>query len=99
LELIPVRLLTGKFTGKGADSESRRTNFDFPPINEEKAYDLADFMGEIAKEQEASIAQIALAWVREQLGVTSTSIGGKTLVQSNSSTASIEIQSTLGVAR
>jgi aryl-alcohol dehydrogenase-like predicted oxidoreductase len=79
LELIPVRLLTGKFTGKGADSESRRTNFDFPPINKEKAYDLADVMGEIAKEQEASIAQVALAWMREQLGVTSTSIGSKNI--------------------
>jgi aryl-alcohol dehydrogenase-like predicted oxidoreductase len=86
--------LTGKFTREGADADSRRANFDFPPIDKEKAYDLVDVMGEIAAEQKASIAQIALAWVRQQSGVTSTIIGAKTLAQLNSNIASIEIQLT-----
>jgi aryl-alcohol dehydrogenase-like predicted oxidoreductase len=84
--------LTGKFTREGADSDSRRANFDFPPIDKEKAYDLVEVMREIAKEQDASIAQIALAWVRQQPGVTSTIIGAKTLEQLHSNIASIEIQ-------
>ena len=73
--------LTGKFTREGADEGSRRANFDFPPIDKEKAYDLVDVMGEIAKVHDASIAQVALAWVRQQPGITSTIIGAKNLDQ------------------
>jgi len=86
--------LTGKFTREGADADSRRANFDFPPINKEKAYDLVDVMGEIAKVHSASVAQIALAWVRQQKGVTSTIIGAKTLDQLHANIASTEIQLT-----
>ncbi|RAI93867.1 aldo/keto reductase [Algoriphagus yeomjeoni] len=73
--------LTGKFTREGADADSRRASFDFPPIDKEKAYDLVDVMSDLAKIHDASIAQVALAWVRQQLGVTSTIIGAKTLTQ------------------
>ncbi|MDG1278542.1 MAG: aldo/keto reductase [Algoriphagus sp.] len=86
--------LTGKFTREGADADSRRANFDFPPIDKEKAYDLVDVMGEIAKAHSASIAQIALAWVRQQKGVTSTIIGAKSLDQLHANIASTEIQLT-----
>lgn len=84
--------LTGKFTREGADSGSRRANFDFPPIDKEKAYDLVDVMSEIAKSHKVSIAQIALAWVRQQPGITSTIIGAKTLDQLHDNIASTEIQ-------
>ena len=73
--------LTGKFTREAADADSRRASFDFPPIDKEKAYDLVDVMGDLAKIHDASIAQVALAWVRQQKGVTSTIIGAKTLDQ------------------
>jgi aryl-alcohol dehydrogenase-like predicted oxidoreductase len=86
--------LTGKFTREGADSDSRRANFDFPPINKEKAYDLVDVMADIAKTHQASVAQIALAWVRQQKGVTSTIIGAKTIDQLHDNIASTKIQLT-----
>lgn len=86
--------LTGKFTREGADADSRRANFDFPPINKDKAYELVDAMGVIAKAHEASIAQIALAWVRQQKGVTSTIIGAKTLDQLHANIDSTKIQLT-----
>lgn len=73
--------LTGKFTRESEDSDSRRAKFDFPPIDKEKAYDLVDVMGDLAKIHDATIAQISLAWVRQQQGVTSTIIGAKTLEQ------------------
>jgi aryl-alcohol dehydrogenase-like predicted oxidoreductase len=73
--------LTGKFTRKEADADSRRANFDFPPIDKEKAYDLVDVMSDLAKIHDSSIAQVALAWVRQQKGITSTIIGAKTLTQ------------------
>jgi aryl-alcohol dehydrogenase-like predicted oxidoreductase len=84
--------LSGKFTREGAsESGSRRANFDFPPINKEKAYDLVDVMGEIAKIHKVSIAQIALAWVRHQPRITSTIIGAKTLEQLQANIASTAI--------
>lgn len=86
--------LTGKFTREGSDSGSRRADFDFPPIDKEKAYDLVDAMGEIAKTQDASIAQIALAWVRQQAGITSTIIGAKTLEQLDANIKSTQVQLT-----
>ena len=73
--------LTGKFTREKEDAESRRSKFDFPPIDKDKAYDLVDVMGDLAKNHDASIAQVALAWVRQQKGITSTIIGAKTLEQ------------------
>ncbi len=86
--------LTGKFTREGADEDARRANFDFPPIDKEKAYDLVDVMEEIAKAQDASIAQIALAWVRQQPGITSTIIGAKNQKQLQENIASTEVELT-----
>lgn len=86
--------LTGKFTRENTDSGSRRAKFDFPPIDKEKAFDLVDVMGEIAKAHSVSTAQIALAWVRQQPGVCSTIIGAKTLDQLHDNIASVEINLT-----
>ena len=74
--------LSGKYnrnTEKAGDS--RRDNFDFPPVNKEKTYDIIDVLEPISKAHGVSVAQIALAWVRYQKGVTSTIIGAKTTEQ------------------
>ncbi len=74
--------MTGKFTRNNEKAgDSRRDNFDFPPINKAKAYDIIDVLAGIAKAHEATVAQIALAWVRHQAGVTSTLIGAKNVQQ------------------
>ncbi|MAE84381.1 MAG: aldo/keto reductase [Flammeovirgaceae bacterium] len=84
--------LSGKFTREGSkEAGSRRANFDFPPVNKEIAYDLIDVMAEIANAHHVSVAQIALAWVRHQPGITSTIIGAKTLDQLNANIASTEV--------
>ena len=71
-------LLTGKFDRDGNGPEgTRRTSFDFPPVNRERAFDSVDVMHEIADEQGVSIAQIALAWLLHQPAVTSVIIGAK----------------------
>ncbi|MEQ8534995.1 MAG: aldo/keto reductase, partial [Imperialibacter sp.] len=62
--------LSGKYTRAGSsDADSRRANFDFPPLDKEKAYDLVEVMGGIAKAHGVTTAQIALAWVRHQPGI------------------------------
>jgi len=70
--------LSGKYTRTSEkNGNNRRDNFDFPPINKDKAYDIIDVIIEIGKQHNVSAAQIALAWVRQQPGVTSTIIGAK----------------------
>ncbi|OCX53634.1 aldo/keto reductase [Mucilaginibacter sp. PPCGB 2223] len=84
--------LSGKYTRNSTKSgANRRDNFDFPPVNKEKAYDIIDVIVETGKSHNVSAAQIALAWVRQQPGITSTIIGAKTADQLQDNIKSIEI--------
>jgi len=74
--------LSGKYTRETQSVEgSRRTGFDFPPVNKEHAYAIIDVLQEVAKTHEVSVAQIALAWLLHQKAVTSVIIGAKTVEQ------------------
>jgi aryl-alcohol dehydrogenase-like predicted oxidoreductase len=68
-------LLSGKFTRNSETKEGRRVNFDFPPIDKEKAYDIIDVMEVIANSKQVSVAQIAIAWLLHQPVVTTVIIG------------------------
>jgi aryl-alcohol dehydrogenase-like predicted oxidoreductase len=84
--------LSGKYTREGtAENDSRRANFDFPPIDKGKAYDLVDVMKTIGDAYQATTAQVALAWVRQQPGVTSTIIGAKSIEQLQSNVGSTDL--------
>ncbi|HEY2254241.1 MAG TPA: aldo/keto reductase [Variovorax sp.] len=71
-------LLSGKY-GRDQQPEagSRRTSFDFPPVNQDRAYDCIDAMRPIAEAHGVSVAQVALAWLLHQPQVTSVIIGAK----------------------
>jgi aryl-alcohol dehydrogenase-like predicted oxidoreductase len=71
-------LLSGKY-GRDQQGEagSRRTAFDFPPVEKDRAFDCIDVMREIAAKRGVSVAQIALAWLLHQPAVTSVIIGAK----------------------
>ncbi|WP_097462180.1 aldo/keto reductase [Mangrovitalea sediminis] len=75
-------LLSGKY-GRNVTPEegARRTTFDFPPVNLERAYDCIDVMRAIAEKHGVSVAQIALAWLLHQPAVTSVIVGAKRLEQ------------------
>lgn len=71
-------LLSGKYgRDKQAEAGSRRTTFDFPPVDVERAYDCIDVMQRIAEAKGVSVAQIALAWLLHQRAVTSVIVGAK----------------------
>jgi len=69
--------LSGKYSRNAATEEGRRVNFDFPPVNKEKAFDIIDVMQDIAQHKGVTVAQIALAWLLHQQVVTSVIIGAK----------------------
>jgi aryl-alcohol dehydrogenase-like predicted oxidoreductase len=71
-------LLSGKFSREGKGPENaRRTSFDFPPVNKERAFNIVGVMREIAGNHGVSVAQIALNWLLNQSVVTSVIIGAK----------------------
>ena len=88
-------LLSGKY-GRDVKAEagSRRTTFDFPPVNIERAYDCIDVMREIARSKDVSVAQIAIAWLLHQEAVTSVIIGAKRLEQLEDNIAATTIKLT-----
>lgn len=75
-------LLSGKY-GRDVKAEagSRRTTFDFPPVNLDRGYACIDAMRKMADARSVSVAQIALAWLLHQPAVTSVIIGAKRVAQ------------------
>lgn len=86
-------LLSGKYERDGRAQEgSRRIEFDFPPVNKERAFDCVDVMRGIAESRGVSVAQIALAWLLHQEVVSSVIIGAKRVDQLNDNIAATEIR-------
>lgn len=83
--------LSGKFT-RDSEGEGRRASFDFPPVDKDKGYDIVDVLRRIAREHEASVAQVALAWVLANGAVTSVIIGARNLDQLNDNLGSVDIE-------
>jgi aryl-alcohol dehydrogenase-like predicted oxidoreductase len=89
--------LSGKYTrNMDKTGDKRRDAFDFPPINKEKAYDIIDLMILLAKDHNASVAQVALAWLRKKPAVTSIIIGAKKHDQLLDNLASVEMELSVG---
>jgi len=84
--------LSGKYTRtQEVAGNSRRDTFDFPPINKNKAFDIIDVMATVGKQIGVSVAEVGLAWVRQQQAITSTIIGAKNLQQLNDNIHSTHI--------
>ncbi|MBI1252022.1 MAG: aldo/keto reductase [Alphaproteobacteria bacterium] len=84
--------LSGKFKREGGGpNDARRAAFDFPPVNKEKGFDIIDAMTPLAEEREASVAQIALAWLLHRPWVTSVIIGAKTPEQLRDNLGAVKI--------
>ena len=74
--------LSGKFSpGGDAAAEGRRKDFDFPPLDKDKADRLVAAMQPIAKAHGTSVARVALAYVLGKPWVSSTIIGARTAAQ------------------
>jgi len=71
-------LLSGKYTrDMQAEEGSRRTSFDFPPVDKPRAWDCIDAMRPLADKRGVSVAQVALSWLLHQPQVTSVIVGAK----------------------
>ena len=85
-------LLSGKYSRNVESKEGRRANFDFPPVDKEKAYDIVEVMQVIADEKKVSVAQIALAWLLHQPAVSTVIIGANTKEQLSDNLNSVRVK-------
>jgi len=84
--------MAGKYTADGdvKPEPGRRANFDFPPVDKDKADKTVIAMREIAKKHGVSVACVGLTWVRQKPFITSTIIGATTMAQLNDNLASVD---------
>jgi aryl-alcohol dehydrogenase-like predicted oxidoreductase len=88
-------LLSGKFSRTNQKPEgARRSEFDFPVVDKERAWKILDVITPIAKAHGCSPARIALAWVLTRPFVTSVIIGAKRLDQLQDNIAAAELKLT-----
>jgi aryl-alcohol dehydrogenase-like predicted oxidoreductase len=88
-------LLTGKYRpAENGPDGARRTTFDFPVVDKDRAFRCVDAMRPIAEKQRASVAQVALAWLLSKAYVSTVIIGAKTLPQLNDNLAATRLQLT-----
>ncbi len=75
-------LLSGKFDlEKPGPEGARRTSFDFPPVDRERAKAVLTAMRAVSHAMGISVARVALAWLLTRPFVTSVIIGAKTREQ------------------
>ena len=89
-------LLSGKY--KAADDKgppgARRTTFDFPLVDKERAFKCVDAMRPLAQQRQVSVAQIALAWLLAKPFVSSVIIGARSMEQLRDNVAATRVQLT-----
>lgn len=85
-------LLSGKYSRDAKTKEGRRVNFDFPPVNKEKAFDIVDVMRKIADNKGVTVAQIALSWLLHQPVVSSVIIGANKPEQLADNLSSVDVK-------
>ena len=86
--------LTGKYTRQNQKpSGARRSEFNFPPVDE-RGYDAIDVLTDLSKSKNVAIAQLSLAWLLAQKGVTSVIVGANKMSQLEDNLGSVNINLT-----
>jgi aryl-alcohol dehydrogenase-like predicted oxidoreductase len=85
-------LLSGKYSRTNQKpGGSRRSDFDFPIVDKERAWRILDAMAPIAKAHNCSSARISLAWLLAKPVVTSVILGAKRLSQLQDNLAAMNL--------
>ena len=87
-------LLSGKYDRDTKAEDGRRAQFDFPPVDHERAFDCIDAMRVIADARGVSVAQVALAWLLAQPVVTTVIIGAKRIEQLDDNLGAVAVRLT-----
>jgi aryl-alcohol dehydrogenase-like predicted oxidoreductase len=92
VEGLPHRPLPG--CGGKAAGEGRRTTFTFPPVDPDLGERALVALAAVADGRGMSMAQVALAWVLAQPGITSAIVGASSLEQLDDNLAAAQLSLT-----
>jgi aryl-alcohol dehydrogenase-like predicted oxidoreductase len=85
-------LLSGKFSRTNQKApDSRRTEYDFPLVDQDRTWNILDMMAPIAKAHGCSPARVSLAWLLAKPVVTSVIVGAKRLDQLQDNLTAVEL--------
>ena len=85
-------LLSGKFSRENQKpANSRRSEFDFPLVDKERAWRILDVIAPIAKAHNCSAAKVSLAWLLAKPVVTSIIIGARNAQQLQDNLGAVDI--------
>jgi aryl-alcohol dehydrogenase-like predicted oxidoreductase len=76
---------------RGHRRHGRRANFDFPPVDKDRAYAIVETMRRVATAHGASVPQVALAWLLAQDVTTSVIIGARKPEQLEDNLKSVDL--------
>ena len=86
-------LLSGKYQNAGdkGPEGARRSSFDFPHVDKDRAFKCVDAMRPLAEKRQVSVAQIAIAWLLSKTVVSSVIIGARSMAQLRDNIASTRV--------
>lgn len=84
-------LLSGKF-GPGTAGEGRRATFNFPPVDQDRAWACVAAMRPVAEKHGTTVASVALAYVLAKPFVTSVITGATRLDQVEQNLAAVDLR-------
>jgi aryl-alcohol dehydrogenase-like predicted oxidoreductase len=88
-------LLSGKYNrDQEKHADGRRVNFDFPPVNRDRAFDIIELLQTMATAKNTTVAGLALAWLLHQPAVTTVIIGANKMEQLEDNLKSIDLKFT-----
>lgn len=83
--------LAGGFLA-GSAEENRRAAFPMPPVDSRYGFEILDKIKEIAKKHDATPAQISIAWLLHQSGISSVLTGASNIEQLTDNLRSVSIE-------
>jgi aryl-alcohol dehydrogenase-like predicted oxidoreductase len=87
--------LSGKYTRENLKDEDKRlSGFDLLPFDKEFGFKVVEVMKEIAAAHQASVAQVALAWLLNKKAVSSIIVGASKMHQLEDNLKAIELELT-----
>lgn len=86
-------LLSGKYDRDNqSPAGARRSGFDFPIVDKDRAWDIIDVLRPIAEAHGTSPARVALAWLMSREAVTAVIIGAKRQEQLEDNLAAVDLK-------
>ncbi|WP_394828207.1 aldo/keto reductase [Pendulispora albinea] len=85
--------LSGKYTRENLqDQNNRLSGFDFLPFDKEAGFQLVEAMRPIAQVHQASVAQVALAWLLQKAGVGTLLLGASKMHQLEDNLGALQVK-------